>query len=175
MDDEDNLYVRVSKDNIPGSLAYIRKTYLGFDPGATFEYHFLDENFANHYESEKTQGSLILVFTVLAIFISCLGLFGLVTFNAEQRIKEIGVRKVLGASVTSIVRLLLRGSDQVSLSGHRYCYSHRLVCPACLAGKFRLSDKDQPPGICLCRDAGGADRACHHGDTGHSRGPWPTR
>jgi putative ABC transport system permease protein len=106
LNDEDNLYVRVSKDNIPGALAYIKETYHGFDPNAAFEYHFLDENFANHYDSERSQGSLILVFTLLAIFIACLGLFGLVTFTAEQRIKEIGVRKVLGASVISIVRLL---------------------------------------------------------------------
>ncbi len=106
LNDEDNLYVRVSKKNISGALAYIKETYRQFDPNAAFEYHFLDENFAVHYESEKTQGSLILVFTILAIFIACLGLFGLVTFTAEQRTKEIGVRKVLGASVTSIVRLL---------------------------------------------------------------------
>jgi putative ABC transport system permease protein len=106
MNDEDNLYVRVRKNNIPGALAYIRNTYHQFDPDAAFEYHFLDENFAIHYESEKTQGSIILVFTILAIFIACLGLFGLVTFTAEQRTKEIGVRKVLGASVTQIVRLL---------------------------------------------------------------------
>ncbi len=104
--DEDNLYVRVSRNNIPGALKYIRETYLQFDPAASFEYHFLDENFANQYESERTQGSLILIFTVLAIFIACLGLFGLVTFTAEQRTKEIGIRKVLGASVVSIVRLL---------------------------------------------------------------------
>jgi putative ABC transport system permease protein len=106
LNDEDNLYVRVSKNNISGAIAYIKEIYHQFDPDASFEYHFLDENFAVHYESEKTQGSLILVFTVLAIFIACLGLFGLVTFTAEQRTREIGVRKVLGASVTSIVRLL---------------------------------------------------------------------
>jgi putative ABC transport system permease protein len=105
-DDEDNLYVRVSRNNIPGALAAISGIYHQFDPAADFEYHFLDENFASHYETERTQGSLIFIFTVLAIFIACLGLFGLVTFTAEQRTKEIGVRKVLGASVVSIVRLL---------------------------------------------------------------------
>jgi putative ABC transport system permease protein len=70
------------------------------------EFHFLDQNFAAQYQTEQKQGSILLIFTILAISIACLGLFGLVTFTAEQRIKEIGIRKVLGASVTSIVSLL---------------------------------------------------------------------
>jgi putative ABC transport system permease protein len=70
------------------------------------EFHFLDQNFARNYQSEQKQGSLLLVFTILAISIACLGLFGLVTFTAQQRNKEIGIRKILGASVTNIVNML---------------------------------------------------------------------
>jgi putative ABC transport system permease protein len=104
--EEDNLYVRVSKDRIPAALQYIEATYRSFDAQSPFEYHFLDENFANQYEAEKREGRLLFIFTVLAILIACLGLFGLVTFTAGQRTKEIGVRKVLGASVPDLVALL---------------------------------------------------------------------
>jgi putative ABC transport system permease protein len=87
-------------------LDYISKVYSTFDIENKAEYHFLDQNFAAQYQTEQKQGTILLIFTILAISIACLGLFGLVTFTAEQRVKEIGIRKVLGASVTSIVQLL---------------------------------------------------------------------
>lgn len=104
--DEDNLYVRVDKNNIQATLNYISNIYSRFDIENKAEFHFLDQNFANQYQSEQKQGSILFIFTLMAICIACLGLFGLVTFTAEQRIKEIGIRKVLGASVTNIVTLL---------------------------------------------------------------------
>ncbi|MHA4806713.1 ABC transporter permease [Flavitalea flava] len=104
--EEDNLYVRVNRTNVPAAIKYIEETYRQFDAQNPFAYHFLDQNFAAQYEAEKKQGSILFIFAALAIFIACLGLFGLVTFTAEQRTKEIGVRKVLGASLMSIVRLL---------------------------------------------------------------------
>jgi putative ABC transport system permease protein len=104
--DEDNLYVRVGKNNIAATLNYIGKIYSRFDIENKVEFHFLDQNFANQYQSEQKQGKILFVFTLMAICIACLGLFGLVTFTAEQRVKEIGIRKVLGASVTNIVTLL---------------------------------------------------------------------
>ncbi len=79
-----------------------------FIPDQPFEYHFTDEEFARKFKEEERVGSLATVFAVLAIFISCLGLFGLASFMAEQRTKEIGVRKVLGASVFSLWRLLCK-------------------------------------------------------------------
>ncbi len=104
--DEDNMYVRIGKNNIPSTLNYISNVYGRFDIENKAELHFLDQNFAKQYQSEQKQGNILLIFTILAISIACLGLFGLVTFTAEQRVKEIGIRKVLGASVTSIVTLL---------------------------------------------------------------------
>jgi putative ABC transport system permease protein len=104
--DEDNLYVRVGENNIPATLNYISKIYSRFDIENKVEFHFLDQNFANQYQSEQKQGKILFIFTLMAICIACLGLFGLVTFTAEQRVKEIGIRKVLGASVTNIVTLL---------------------------------------------------------------------
>ncbi|WEA02253.1 ABC transporter permease [Mucilaginibacter sp. SJ] len=106
VNDEDNMYVRIGKNNIPSTLNYISNVYGRFDIENKAEFHFLDQNFAKQYRSEQKQGSILFIFTVLAISIACLGLFGLVTFTAEQRVKEIGIRKVLGASVTSIVTLL---------------------------------------------------------------------
>jgi putative ABC transport system permease protein len=106
--EKDNLYVRVSKADIPGAVKVIEKVFRKFDTASPFEYHFLDANFASQYETERRQGSLIITLTVLAILIACLGLFGLVTFSAEQRKKEIGIRKVLGATTPSLVGLLSR-------------------------------------------------------------------
>ncbi|GAB4021865.1 ABC transporter permease [Spirosoma koreense] len=104
--DKDNLYVRIQPDKVTEALAYIQSVYRTFDPTATLDFHFLDENFSRQYKAEQKQGEVLLTFTILAVLIACLGLFGLAAFAAEQRTKEIGVRKVLGASVSSIVALL---------------------------------------------------------------------
>ena len=78
------------------------------NPNEPFEFSFLDQDFQKNYSAEERLGSIIRYFTIVAIFISCLGLFGLTTFSVEQRIKEIGIRKVLGASTAGIVSLLSR-------------------------------------------------------------------
>jgi putative ABC transport system permease protein len=104
--EQDNLYVRLAKGKTTEALAYLDQTYKGFDPGNSAEYHFLDQNFAHQYESEQKQGNLALLFTVLAVILSLIGLFGLVSFTAQQLTKEIGIRKVLGASLFNIVQLL---------------------------------------------------------------------
>ena len=92
--------------NIKQSLSVLENTWKKLNPNEPFEYSFLDQDFQKNYESESKQASLINYFTIIAIIISCLGLFGLATFTAEQRRKEIGIRKVLGASVSGLVALL---------------------------------------------------------------------
>jgi putative ABC transport system permease protein len=104
--DQDNLYVKMARGKIAEGLAWIDNVYRRFDKTTSVEYHFLDKNFARQYEAEQKQGQIAFVFTVLAVLVACLGLFGLATFTAAQRTKEIGIRKVLGASVTGIVALL---------------------------------------------------------------------
>ena len=104
--EEDNLCVRLNRSRITQGLQYIESVYKKWDATTPFEYHFLDDNFGRQYAAERRQGSLLLTFTALAILIACLGLFGLVTFSVGQRTKEIGVRKVLGASVIRIVLLV---------------------------------------------------------------------
>lgn len=101
-----NLSVKFSGNNIAASLDYLQKTWQKYLPEIPYQYNFLDENFDKLYESEQTQGTLFTVFACIAIFIACLGLFGLSAFTITQRIKEIGVRKVLGANVSTIVTLL---------------------------------------------------------------------
>lgn len=103
-----SLSVKVAGSNLPGALAHIETTWKKFLPDVPYEYTFLDENFTRLYEAEQRQGSIFTVFAFIAIFIACLGLFGLSAFAISQRIKEIGIRKVLGADVSSIVGLLSR-------------------------------------------------------------------
>lgn len=105
---EDNLYVRLQKGHIQEGLQHIEKVYAQFEKNYPLEVHFTDDDFARQYHSEQTQGRVFLVFTALAIFIACLGLFGLAAFTAEQRTREIGIRKVLGASVANITGMLSR-------------------------------------------------------------------
>ena len=98
--------VKISGNNITAALSHLEKTWKKFLPQTPFEYTFLDERFDQLYRSEQRQGTLFTAFACIAIFIACLGLFGLSAFTITQRIKEIGVRKVLGASTGSIVGLL---------------------------------------------------------------------
>ena len=100
------LSVKVAGQDIPGALAQLEKTWRKFLPEAPFDYTFLDENFDNLYKAERVQGTLFTVFSCIAIFIACLGLFGLSAFTITQRIREIGIRKVLGASVPGIVQMI---------------------------------------------------------------------
>ena len=84
----------------------IEKTWTKLAPGQPFQYSFLDEDFGRMYSAEQRLGKIFVIFAGLAIVIACLGLFAFTSFTAEQRTKEIGIRKVLGASVGSIVFLL---------------------------------------------------------------------
>lgn len=88
------------------NLAATEKIFKKYNPEYPFEYHFVDEEYATKFEDERATGILAALFAGLTIFISCLGLFGLAAYMAENRIKEIGIRKVLGASVTNITTLL---------------------------------------------------------------------
>jgi putative ABC transport system permease protein len=101
-----NLSVKIAGNNIPAALAHIEKTWRKFLPAIPYRASFLDERFEELYRSEQRQGSLFTVFAGIAILIACLGLFGLSAFAIIQRTKEIGIRKVLGASISSIIGLL---------------------------------------------------------------------
>ena len=101
------IHIRLNPANsIAQNLAKAEQIFKAYNPVYPFDFHFTDEEYAKKFNDEKLTGTLASLFAVLTIFISCLGLFGLATFMAENRIKEIGVRKVLGASVISITGLL---------------------------------------------------------------------
>jgi putative ABC transport system permease protein len=100
------MFVKISATDIPGTIASIKNTVTRFTPNFIFSYSFLDEEFDRQYRNEERLGHIFNYFTLLAIFVSCLGLFGLASFTAEQKTKEIAVRKVLGASVARIVGML---------------------------------------------------------------------
>jgi putative ABC transport system permease protein len=99
------LSVKIS-GNTPAALAHLEKTWKKFVPEVPFEYSFLDQRYEDLYKSEQRQKAIFTIFACIAIFVACLGLFGLSAFAISQRVKEIGIRKVLGASVSSIVALL---------------------------------------------------------------------
>ena len=103
------LYLKLGTQNMQETLAFIEKTWREFLPQIPFTYHFLNEDLTRvRYENEIRTGNALAVFSGLTIFVACLGLLGLISFRAEQKTKEIGIRKVLGASVFSIFNLLAR-------------------------------------------------------------------
>jgi putative ABC transport system permease protein len=109
----DLLSIHITGGSVPATLASIEKKWKEMIPNRPFSYFFMDEFFDRQYRGEERFGNLFLNFAILAIFISCLGLLGLASYSTMQRTKEIGVRKVLGASVTNITTLL--SSDFIKL------------------------------------------------------------
>ena len=107
------LLIKINTTDVKGFLADLKKQWDGYNPGGSLAYNFLDENFAKLYASEERTQQIFSAFAVLAIIIASLGLFGLSAFVIEQRTKEIGIRKVLGASVQNV--LLLVSKEFLSL------------------------------------------------------------
>lgn len=105
-DDKTQLGYKLESGAIPGFLKAAEQKWKELKPDEAFSYHFVDENFGELLKKEEVFGKSINVFTLLAVFISCLGLYGLSAYTAEQRTKEIGIRKVLGASASTIVFML---------------------------------------------------------------------
>jgi len=100
------IFIKIDAENIPETIAFIEKTTKKFAPDFPVDLSFLDEGIGDLYRTEQQLGKIITLFSILAVFISCLGIFGLAKFNTEQRNKEIGIRKVNGASIRNIVYLL---------------------------------------------------------------------
>lgn len=100
--------IRIKPDNIPETLKFIESKWDQFVPDQPFVFQFVDENYDRLYRNEERQGQLFGAFAALAIFIACLGLVGLASFTAEQRTKEVGIRKVLGASIPQIMIMISR-------------------------------------------------------------------
>lgn len=102
------LLVKVRGEDVQGTLASLEETMGAFSPGYPFQFYFLDDAYNRVYQSDIRMGNIFSYFTFLALFLACMGLLGLATLTAQQRTKEIGVRKVLGASLSDILILLTR-------------------------------------------------------------------
>ncbi|MGK9127371.1 ABC transporter permease [Olivibacter sp. SA151] len=100
------LSIKIDTERATDALAYIQSVWKRISPDSDFEYQFLDDHFAELYKTDQTTSEIVGILALLAVLISCMGLLGLATFVAEQRVKEIGIRKVLGASVQGLVQLL---------------------------------------------------------------------
>ena len=98
----DAMAVKLEQGSFSNAISSIERIWNDLAPGQPFDYYFMEDSFNNTYKSEQRLGRIFIIFTVLSIIIACLGLFGLATFNAEKRTKEIGVRKVMGAGVGQI-------------------------------------------------------------------------
>jgi putative ABC transport system permease protein len=98
--------LRLAPDNVSRTLDLLKQAWRKLDPQGALDYFFLDEAFDNQYRAEERMEAITLDFSLLAVLIGCLGLFGMSSFTVERRTKEIGIRKVLGSSVAGIVRLL---------------------------------------------------------------------
>ncbi|HTD99597.1 MAG TPA: ABC transporter permease [Mucilaginibacter sp.] len=103
-----NVSVKVNSANVQRTIETLRANWKTFFPGDQFDYFFLDQHFNEQYQADQRFGKVFGVFTLIAIFVACLGLFGLVSYTIVQRTKEIGIRKVLGASINSILQLLYK-------------------------------------------------------------------
>jgi len=106
----DNLLVKIRPENISRTITAIEEIWAGVAPGYPFDYRFLDEFIDNLYRNDQRVSRLINISSLLALFIACLGLFGMASYAAEQRTKEVGIRKILGASIPSVFMLLSRES-----------------------------------------------------------------
>jgi putative ABC transport system permease protein len=100
------LIVRIKGKDVAGLISSIKTKWAAFKVDEPFTYSFLDEDYRTQYLSESKTGTILGIFSAMTIFVACLGLFGLATFTAEQRTKEIGIRKTLGANVSQVVALL---------------------------------------------------------------------
>src|SRR5690606_27938423 len=98
-----NLAIKLNGGDVSRTLSEIEGIWNDLAPAQPFEHYFMDDSFNTSYDAEQRLGQIFMIFTVLSIIIACLGLLGLAAFNAQKRVKEIGVRKVLGAGVGQIV------------------------------------------------------------------------
>ena len=103
-----DLSMKIRPKDVQGTMDLVRSTWKRFEPDRSLQYYFIDERFDRMYRNEERVSRLVSAFAFLAIFIACLGLLGLASFVAEQKTKEVGIRKVLGSSVANIVLMLSR-------------------------------------------------------------------
>jgi len=148
------LSIRLQRENIFKSMSYLRDTWQKFHPGHPFDYFFLDESFDSLYKSEEKMSRVFQIFTILGFFISCLGLYGLSSYLLDQRTKEIGIRKVLGASVPRILIMVSKEFIRWVVLANIAAWPIIYFVMKRKAAKFCLPDKHRILDILLCIDFG---------------------
>jgi putative ABC transport system permease protein len=111
------LILKISDTDVPRTLSFLQKKFAEYDPRHSFDFAFLDDSIDRLYMSERRLMKMTGIFSGICIFISCLGLFGLASYTTEQRRKEIGIRKVLGASASQIIVMLAKKTLWLVLAG----------------------------------------------------------
>ena len=127
---------RINGNDVQGTLGRLEMMWKQRIPERPFTYHFLDEDYNKLYVGEQRSSTLFTVAATLAILLACLGLFGLAAFTTVQRTKEIGIRRVLGANITSITMLIARNFLANDRHCYTYCYSISMVCRKSVAAGF---------------------------------------
>jgi len=102
------LNIKIASQNVSNTLSFLEKTWAEVNAGKPFSYEFLDQDFQSQYQADEKRGQIFTLFSVFTVVIACLGLLGLAAYTTEQRAKEIGIRKVIGASVSGIVGLIYK-------------------------------------------------------------------
>jgi putative ABC transport system permease protein len=111
----DRLLVRITGEHLPKTLDFLASKWAALEPGIPYEAHFLDEDYNRLYASEQRLGKVMNLFSGIAIILACLGLFGLSSYAAKQRVREIGIRKVLGASLGHLAFLLSKNFVRLAM------------------------------------------------------------
>ena len=133
------LYLEVKSEDLSQTLAFVQKVWERYIPNRPFTFSFLDENLDRIYKNERKLSYLFGFFSTLGILIACLGLLGLATLSAQYRTKEIGIRKVLGASVSNIVMLLSSDFAKLVALANLLGLADWLLCPVAVASELCVS------------------------------------
>ena len=167
---EGGLIFKIRTTNVPGLLAAMKKHWETFNTGEPFTYAFMDDLYNKTYAAEQKTGIILNVFSVLTIFVACLGLFGLATYTAEQRTKEIRYPQSVGCKRNAGNTNALKGIFEARTDRITHCISRSLVGDEQLASKFCLPDQHQLAGVCTCGFYRFIDRPAHGKFPGNQSG-----
>ena len=156
-----NMLVRISRGTTKRALAGIQRLWDKFYPEKAFQFSWVDESLAAQYKTEQKLQQLFAFFSLLVVFLACLGLFGLAAFTAEQRVKEIGIRKVLGGICSKYHLININGFFEISIFSRADCISDCLVCHEQMVAGFCLPDQYTVVGIRFSRFCRHPYRFCY--------------
>ena len=162
--------IKIDSGNLMEAIAFIEETWNEVNPDFAFEYFFVEDTFARLYEAEQRFGRIFVSFAALAVVIACLGLFGLSSFTAERRTKEIGVRKVLGATIPNLFGMLSSEFVRLVIVANVLAWPVAYAADEQLAGRLRLPRRTGLDDLHPRRRPRHGDRPAHRGFPGRAGG-----